>query len=138
MDSIGIDNHGKHLPFDSHSNRYSTEKVASSMLGCEATEHNSSWHEIADRKGKRLSAYSCWHVFTEIQVGRCFILHQFRLASPLALICLPMMLGCMQQAETIQTKPSISQNFGLVPIPSIQHARQEQIEQHWNSRNKKP
>jgi hypothetical protein len=30
----------------------------------EATEHNSRWHEIADRKGKRLSAYSCWHVFT--------------------------------------------------------------------------
>ncbi len=63
MDSIGIDNHGKHLQFDSHSDRYSTEKVASSGLGCEATEHNSSWHEIADRKGKRLSAYSCWHVF---------------------------------------------------------------------------
>jgi hypothetical protein len=41
-----------------------------------------------------------------------------------------MMLGCMQQAETIHTKPSISQSFGLVPIPSIQHARQEQIEQH--------
>jgi hypothetical protein len=63
VDSIGIDNHGKHLQFDSHSDRYSTEKVASSGLGCEATEHNSGWHEIADRKGKRLSAYSCWHVF---------------------------------------------------------------------------